>query len=162
MRQPACLLALALAALITPALALADAADDEALAERFAPVVRLVEQPEECGPGEPYEPTDVDVLFDEPTVALRGPWNPTDLVKIGPSAEDLVGRYEYHLDFPGNALDPGCDYERWARRLIGRPTRPPCTRTSRATPAIRGSSRSSTGSSIPSTSSTTCTRATGR
>ena len=25
--------------------------------------------------------------------------------------------YEYHLDFPGNALDPGCDYERWADRL---------------------------------------------
>ena len=104
-------MALALAALITPALALADAADDEALAERFAPVVRLVEQPEECGPGEPYEPTDVDVLFDEPTVALRGPWRPTDLVKIAPSAEDLVGRYQYHLDFPGDPLDPGCGYE---------------------------------------------------
>jgi len=73
--------------------------------------------PEECGPGEPYEPTDVDLLSDEPTVALRGPWRPTDLVKIGPSAEDLVDRYEYHLDFPGDALHPGCDYERWARRL---------------------------------------------
>ena len=106
-----------MAALITPALALADAADDKALAERFAPVVRLVEQPEECGPGEPYEPTDVDVFFDEPTVALRGPWRPTDLVKIAPSAEDLVGRYQYHLDFPGDPLDPGCGYERWARRL---------------------------------------------
>jgi hypothetical protein len=117
MRQPACLLALALAALITPALALAETADEEALAERFAPVVRLVEQPEECGPGEPYEPTDVDVLFDEPTVALRGPWRPTDLVKIAPSAEDLVGRFQYHLDFPGDPLDPGCGYERWARRL---------------------------------------------
>jgi hypothetical protein len=119
MRQPACLLVLALAALITPALAFADADDDEALAARFAPVVRLVEQPEECGPGEPYEPTDVDVLFDEPTVALRGPWRPTDLVKIAPSAEDLVGRYQYHLDFPGDPLDPGCGYERWARRLTG-------------------------------------------
>jgi hypothetical protein len=39
MRQPACLLVLALAALITPALAFADADDDEALAARFAPVV---------------------------------------------------------------------------------------------------------------------------
>ena len=28
----------------------------------------------ECGPGEPYEPIDVDALFGEPTVALRGPW----------------------------------------------------------------------------------------
>ena len=79
--------------------------------------MRLVEQVEECGPGEPYEPMDVDVLFDEPTVALRGPWNPSDLVKIGPTADDLADRYEYHLDFPGDALDPGCDYERWARRL---------------------------------------------
>ncbi len=25
--------------------------------------------------------------------------------------------FEYHLDFPGNALDPGCDYNRWAQRL---------------------------------------------
>jgi len=101
---------------VAPA-ALAALADESALAEKFAPVVRLVEQPEECGPGEPYEPTDVDLLFDEPTVALRGPWNAADLVKIGPSADDLVNRYEYHLDFPGNPLTPGCDYERWARRL---------------------------------------------
>ena len=30
---------------------------------------------------------------------------------------DLVNRYEYHIDFPGDPLDAGCDYERWARRL---------------------------------------------
>jgi hypothetical protein len=95
--------------------ALAGAEQD--LAERYAPVVRLVEQPEECGPGEPYRPMDVNLLFDEPTVALRGPWSGTDLVKIAPSAQDLAGLYEYHLDFPGSALDPGCSYERWARRL---------------------------------------------
>ena len=66
--------------------ALRSPAHEEDLAARYAPVVRLVEQPEECGPGEPYIPTDVDVLFEEPTVALRGPWNRTDLVKIGPEA----------------------------------------------------------------------------
>ena len=102
------------------ALALAGAASagpEEDLAARYAPVVRLVDQPEECGPGEPYIPTDVDVLFDEPTVALRGPWNRTDLVKIGPEAADLQNRYDYHLDFPGDPLDAGCDYELWARRL---------------------------------------------
>jgi hypothetical protein len=104
-------------ALAAAPMAVADLADETALAERFAPVVRLVEQEEECGPGEPYEPTDVDVLFTEPTVALRGPWNPTDLVKIGPTADDLVDRYEYHLDFPGDPLDPGCSYELWARRI---------------------------------------------
>ena len=51
------------------------------------PVVRLVEQQEACGPGEPYEPMDVDALFDEPTVALRGPWSATDLVKIAPARD---------------------------------------------------------------------------
>ena len=52
------------------------------------------------------------MLFDEPTVALRGPWNRTDLVKIAPEAADLHNRYEYHLDFPGDPLDAGCDYEK--------------------------------------------------
>ena len=109
-----------MAAVVTLAaapVASADLADETALAETYAPVVRLVEQKEECGPGEPYEPIDVDVLFDEPTVALRGPWNSVDLVKIAPTARDLAGLYEYHLDFPGNALDPGCSYERWGRRI---------------------------------------------
>jgi hypothetical protein len=86
-------------------------------------VVRLVEQTHECGPGEPYEPMDVNALFGQQTVALRGPWNPVDLVKIGPVAKDLVGRYEYHLDFPGTSLDPGCGYERWSR-LITPGTKP--------------------------------------
>jgi hypothetical protein len=109
-------LAAAFVLAIVPAAA-ADLADETALAEKFAPVVRLVEQEEECGPGEPYIPTDVDVVFDEPTVALRGPWNAFDLVKIAPSADDVSGLFEYHLDFPGNPLDPGCTYEQWARRL---------------------------------------------
>jgi hypothetical protein len=104
-------------ALLLPAAARADLADEQVLADRFAPVVRLVEQKEECGPGEPYEPIDVDLLFGDQTVALRGPWNAGDLVKIGPAASDLVDRFEYHLDYPGSALDPGCGYERWGRRL---------------------------------------------
>lgn len=113
------LAALLAAALVVPAIASADLADEAALAERFAPVVRLVEQEEECsGPGEPYDPLDVDLLLeDEPTVALRGPWSRTDLVTIGPRAEDLSNRFEYHLDFPGDPLNAGCDYERWTRRL---------------------------------------------
>jgi hypothetical protein len=88
-------LAAAAAALLFPAVASADLADEQALADRFAPVVRLVEQDEECGPGEPYEPIDVDVLFGENTVALRGPWNASDLVKIAPEATDLATA-EYH------------------------------------------------------------------
>jgi hypothetical protein len=114
---------LALVALVVAPSAVADLADETALAKRHAPVVRIVEQLEECGPGEPYEPIDVDLLFDEPTVALRGPWNSVDLVKIAPTAGDLVDLFEYHLDFPGDALNPGCDYEHWTRRLTeGKPT----------------------------------------
>ena len=55
------LAAFALAVLSLPAIAAADLADETALAERFAPIVRLVEQAEECGYGEPYRPIDVDV-----------------------------------------------------------------------------------------------------
>ncbi len=118
MRLLALLALVSAAALAIAFEASAGTADEEALAQKYSPVVRLVEQTEECGPGEPYIPLDVDLLFGEPTVALRGPWAPTDLVKIGPSAKDLVGQYQYHLDFPGDALDAGCDYERWQRRLL--------------------------------------------
>lgn len=100
-------------------LAKAGSGDEEALARKHAPVVRLVEQAQECGRGEPYRPLDVDVLFDQETVALRGPWSQLDLVEVAPGARDLVGRFEYHLDFPGSALDPGCDYERWSRKIAG-------------------------------------------
>jgi hypothetical protein len=109
---------LAAVVLAFPTIAVGALRDEKTLAERYAPVVRLVSQDKECGPGEPYEPMDVNALFGEPTVALRGPWTPDDLVKIGPTAQDLAkGLYQYHLDFPGNALEPGCDYERWARRV---------------------------------------------
>ena len=106
-----------LLALALPATALADRAQETALAKRYAPVVRLVADTD-CEPGDPYVPISVDLLFDEPTVALRGPWQNAGVVKIGPTAEDLSrGLYQYHLDFPGNALDPGCDYLHWQRRL---------------------------------------------
>jgi hypothetical protein len=114
-----------LLALVAAPVSGADTADESALAERYAPVVRLVEQQEECGHGEPYEPLDVERLFGEPTVALRGPWAAGDLIRVAPTAADLGrGLYEYHLDFPGNPLDPGCSYERWNRRIAAgsRPT----------------------------------------
>jgi hypothetical protein len=121
--RAAIVLAATALALVLAAPAAATLADEQALAARYAPVVRLVEQTRECGPGEPYEPMDVGALFGQQTVALRGPWNAVDLVKIGPVAKDLVGRYEYHLDFPGDPLHPGCGYERWAR-LISEGTKP--------------------------------------
>lgn len=91
------------------------ASDEKTLAERYAPVVRLVEQTADCGPGEPFHPTDVDTLLGNDTVALRGPWEADDLVKIGPAGADLgKGLSGYHLDFPGSPLNSGCSYEKWA------------------------------------------------
>jgi hypothetical protein len=88
------------------------------LAQRFAPVVRLVEQREPCGQGEPFEPTNVDVVLGNPDVALRGPWDTTNIVEVAPTAHDLSnGLFGYHLDFPGNALSPGCTYAEWSRRI---------------------------------------------
>src|SRR5512132_26315 len=115
--RPAVALAVvAAAALSFPAAGRAQA--EEQLAQRYSPVVRLVEQKEECGPGEPYEPTDIDAFMGQDTVSLRGPWTSNDLIKIASTAADLgKGLFDYNLDFPGDALDPGCDYERWARRI---------------------------------------------
>jgi hypothetical protein len=97
----------------------ADQADDVDLAQRFAPVVRLVRQDEACGPGEPFQPSDVDAFLDNDTVALRGPWTTDDLISTGPSGADLGrGLPGYHLDFPGDPLNPGCDYEEWARQVV--------------------------------------------
>jgi hypothetical protein len=111
------LLAAAVAAL---ACATSAAAQDpaETLAQRYAPIVRLVAQPEPCGHGEAYEPTDVNVVLDNPGVALRGPWRPPNIVKVAPTAKDLSrGLFGYHLDFPGNALAPGCTYDAWSHAI---------------------------------------------
>ncbi|WP_141711692.1 Vps62-related protein [Jiangella alba] len=92
--------------------------EEDELVQRYAPVVRVREQLEPCGDGEPYLPVDVDVLMDNDGVALRGPWTTNDLVGIAPSADDIgAGLLDYHLDFPGDALDPGCGYEQWARTV---------------------------------------------
>jgi hypothetical protein len=111
---------LSLGALVALALVPAAAAttdQEKALAERYAPVVRLVADTGSCEPDKPYQPIDVNVLFGEPTVALTGPWS-SSVVKIAPEAKDLGPRlFGYHLDFPGNALHPGCDYLDWESRL---------------------------------------------
>jgi hypothetical protein len=88
------------------------------LAKKYAPIVRVQTQAEPCVAGEPYLPLDVDVLFGNVEVAFRGPWDTVNLVKVAPTAADLGKGYpRYHLDFPGNALDAGCDYDRWGKEI---------------------------------------------
>jgi hypothetical protein len=123
----ALVLAAALAALAAavPATAHADASADLTLADRYAPVLRLVAQQTPCGAGEPYSPIDVDRVLGNDQVSLRGPWSGSNLVKVAPTGDDLAaGLPNYHLDFPGDALQPGCSYEQWQRDLerTGSPT----------------------------------------
>jgi hypothetical protein len=102
-----------------------DLAAEQQLAEAYAPVMMLVRQDEACGPGEPYVPSDVDALFDEPSIALRGPWTDRDLVTVGPPADELSAGLEgYALDQPGDPLKPGCDYEEWAADVWGSDPQP--------------------------------------
>src|SRR4029077_13828382 len=111
------ILAAAVAALALAGAARAGLSQQRTLAERYAPVVRLVAGSESCGPDSRYVPIDVNLLFGEPTVALRGAWG-DDLVGIGPTAKELGrGLYGYPLDFPGNALQPDCDYLHWQQHL---------------------------------------------
>jgi hypothetical protein len=75
-------LVVAVAALGLVGADVARADSEENLATRYAPVVRLVEQGEACGPGAPYRPSDIDAFLDEETVSLRGPWRSNDLVEV--------------------------------------------------------------------------------
>lgn len=91
--------------------------DDDAareLAERFVPVIMVKEQQERCdAEGEPFWPMSVDVLFDNPEIALRQVSRDDPVVMRAPTARDLVGLGEgFYLDFPGDSLRPGCVYER--------------------------------------------------
>ncbi len=88
------------------------------LADRYSPVIGLEPQPKLCGPGNAYRPTTVEILLGNPEVVLRN--SDRRIVKRGPTAHDLsdapAGDY---LDFGGNALRPGCFYEKQFKRWFG-------------------------------------------
>ncbi len=84
--------------------------DDELLA-RYAPVLAVRDQPTECEAGEPYLPMSVEELFAVPGLILRGP---DEAVVDEPTLDDLAAVAPgdaWHIDVPGNALDPDCSYE---------------------------------------------------
>lgn len=96
-----------------------DRSDEQVLAERYAPVVMLKAQEHECDSrGEQWEPAPVEIVLDNPEVVLRqvGPGDP--VLMEAPDASDLfgLGRGVY-LDFPGEALRPGCLFEQDNRRF---------------------------------------------
>ena len=89
------------------------------LAERHAPVVWIRQQTEPCdSDGEPFEPTAADIVLDNPEVLLRQVGNEDPVVMRAPSAFDLYDLREgWFLDFPGDALNPGCVFEQDFRRF---------------------------------------------
>jgi hypothetical protein len=83
------------------------------LAERHAPIVMIKAQDGPCdAAGEPYAPTSVDIVLDNPEVVLRQLGAGDPVLMRAPGAADLFGLGEgVFLDFPGSSLEPGCLYE---------------------------------------------------
>jgi hypothetical protein len=94
------------------------------LAEQYSPIVMLKRQEHECDrSGEAYLPAPVEVVFDDPQVALRRASgrsrSDNETIKMAPNESDLAGNDDsYFLDFPGNPRKPGCGYERWFRQRM--------------------------------------------
>jgi hypothetical protein len=82
------------------------------LVDRYSPVVVVRRLDETCADtGEPFVPMTVDAVLGNPEVALRQVGNGDPVIRWGPTATDLYGRGEgVYLDFPGDALKPGCVY----------------------------------------------------
>jgi hypothetical protein len=93
------------------------ASPEQQLAQRYAPVVALKQQSEQCSSdGEPYRPVPVDVVLGRADVRLEDAYG--RLIAQAPTAADLYGRGEdTYLDFPGSPLDPGCSYEQWVDEI---------------------------------------------
>jgi hypothetical protein len=84
---------------------------EQQLAERYMPVLMFEPQQVECGGGEAYRPTSVDVLLGRRGVDLVGASG--NVVKQAPTGPDLFGLgKDYYLDQPGDPLNPGCGYEK--------------------------------------------------
>lgn len=88
---------------------------DEELAARHAPVV-MVSVLTGCYPDGGYDPRPVELILDQPANALYD--DERQLVMRAPSAADVHGRpRRYFIDWPGDAKNPGCGYERRYREL---------------------------------------------
>jgi len=102
----------AVAPFMAPSVAAADTDPAQVLAERYAPVIAMQTHTTPCGPGEPYMPAPVESVLGQPAVLLRS--DDGTVIATAPTADDLAAAPpDAYLDLPGNALDPGCDYEQW-------------------------------------------------
>jgi hypothetical protein len=123
--------AAAAAAALTPTAGAAPLGPAQQLVRAYSPIVMLREQTDVCDDTEEqYEPTTVYVMLGNPRVRLLGPKQPDGrrVVKRAPSAADVVNLGpDYHLDVPGDALNPGCTYAKDFRALKQAGRAPPIT-----------------------------------
>jgi hypothetical protein len=87
---------------------------EEQLVARYAPIVYLGRQDEECDEdGDPFDPAPVEIVLDNPEVTLREDAPGKPVVMEGPGAQDIFDKdIGFFLDFPGNPRQPGCTYDR--------------------------------------------------
>ena len=120
----------ALACLTAPASASPPLRPEQRLAERYAPILMLkVNTNPPCSTGgEQYFPAPIDIVLGNPDVKLMRAQTKkggkTELVKTGPTLEDITGlgvdsdlEVDYYLDQPGSPYRPGCRYARDSQRL---------------------------------------------
>jgi hypothetical protein len=94
-----------------PAWAQDSQAAEQQLAATYAPLLSLDPQHKQCGPGEAYRPTSVDVVLGREGVVLRD--SRGTVVKRAPTSADLWRHpLGYYLDLPGDPVNPGCGYEK--------------------------------------------------
>ncbi|MCH7576291.1 MAG: Vps62-related protein [Chloroflexi bacterium] len=88
--------------------------DEEQLVAKYAPIVYLGRQDEECdSDGDPFDPAPVEIVLDNPEVTLREDAPGRPVVMEGPGAQDVFDKdIGFFLDFPGNPRRPGCTYDR--------------------------------------------------
>src|ERR1700760_77501 len=109
---------LALALHPQPAVASSAVAAAAKLADTYAPIPVIDAQTKECGPGEAYRPTVVDLVLGNPDVVLRDASG--QVVTTGPTPQSLSNAPDAdYLDLPGDPLKPGCGYERQFRDWYG-------------------------------------------
>ena len=115
-----CVLAVAFSSHATPARAESNSSEQQLL-EKFAPTLASPEQESACGSGEAFTPIAVDAILNRNDVQLKT--STGTLITSAPTAADLFSAGpDAHLDFPGNALNPGCTYEKWFDSLNATPT----------------------------------------
>jgi hypothetical protein len=104
----------------------------ERLLDAYTPIVMLKAQghPPCDDKEEQYLPTAVHVVLGNPRVKLIPPpgIEPSGPVKRAPTAADIAGLPKgYHLDLPGNPLEPGCTYARDFAAIEANGDAPPIT-----------------------------------